>query len=103
MSTNEDLMREIVEVKITLQNHIIEEKPLLASARSLIETHGDNPIVTRARIQFVNEWMVAAQDRKRLRRAIIEKSLVMAIWACIVFIAVSIQHELLTIIKGWYK
>ena len=56
MATNEDLMREIVEIKTDLRNHIATEEPVLLEARGLIQAHGSSELVM-PRVLFINAWM----------------------------------------------
>ena len=85
MATNEDLLVAITRIETTLDNHIATEEPVLIAAKHLSDIHGENPEETRARIYFINQWMKREAKREEardaLRRAIIEKGLVLALVA----------------------
>ena len=100
MASNEDLMRELVEMRTELRLHIQVEEPVLVQARALLEVHGSDELV-RKRIAFINSWMEREQDYKQLRRAIIEKSLIVAILAIATFVIGAIGLEVREIVRGW--
>ena len=97
--TNDDLMREMRAMREDLQEHIETEEPVLMEARALIAAHGASALVA-PRVQFINAWMEREADRKALRRAIIEKTTVAAIWAVLIYLAVMVREDLLVVIRG---
>lgn len=106
MATNEDLLyilqnidNRMSTIDNRLEEHIKDEQPVLHSAQHLIDQHGDRDEVT-ARIQFINGWMEREKDRKALRKAIIEKTLVGAIWALLLYLAIAVRHDLVDWIQS---
>lgn len=97
---HEDLMMVVQGIASKLDTHINRETPVIEAARRLLDEHGE-PDETRARIMFVNEWMERAKDRRALRKAIIEKTTIGAIWAILVYVAYAVGHDMKDILKAW--
>lgn len=97
---HDDLMEVANAIRADLRAHISEEKPILDEAKVMLATHG-NPELVRARIEFINEWMEIAKERKALRRAVIEKSVVGIMWAVLVYLAFVIGHDIRDVIRSW--
>lgn len=76
------------------------EEPILLKAKELLDIHGDSADM-RARIAFVEAWMEREKDYAKLRRAIIEKTIVGAVWAVTIYLLVLIQQDLVAIVRGW--
>ncbi len=74
--------------------HII---PLVSKIETLLSMHGD-PNETRARIAFVGVLLEREADRKKLRKAVIEKTLVGAVWVALVYMAIVIGHDIRDVI-----
>ena len=87
------VLKEIQALREMMLERIVEENILLEKIRMLFEIHGTNELI-RVRVEFVNILMAREVDRIRLRKAIIEKSLLGAVFAILAFVAVSVQHEL---------
>ena len=80
------LNEEIRKLRVELHENIA---PLLATVREL-----GLPEQVRARVQFIELLIEREKDRTKLRRAIIEKSLIGAVWALLVFLAVAVWNEI---------
>lgn len=93
-TSNEDLMRELRTMRDEWSEHIM---PLVGKIEELIAMHGD-PIEARARIAFVGMLIEREADAKRLRRAVIEKTLVGAIWVALVYVAIMVGHDIRDVI-----
>ena len=89
---NEDEFRawkEIKEVRVILEKHIEDESPWL----NVVHELGTAERV-RAQVQFVEMLIEREKDRVKLRRAVIEKSTIGALWAVLIFVAVAIFNEI---------
>lgn len=100
MVTIEDLMREITAMRTEFRDHAAVAVPVLERASVLLATHGDDELV-RKRIAFINSWMEREADYKLLRRAVIEKTIIAALWAILVFMAIAIGSEIRDIVRTW--
>ena len=96
---NEDLLREIIEIKADLKNHIQVEEPVLLEARALIVAHGSYELIG-PRVAFINAWMRREEQRDALRRAIIEKTTIAAVWAIVLYVAYAIGHDIMDTLRG---
>jgi len=98
--TNEDLLREVTEMRVELRLHIENEAPYLEKIKDLIAAHGDAKLVL-ARITFINLLAEREEQRKALRRAVIEKVTVVAIVALIGYVAAVLADDFREIVKSW--
>lgn len=89
----EHIEAEVHAVKSELEIHIEEERPIL-------EALGD-PEEIRNRIAFINLWIEREQDKAKLRKAIIEKTVIGAIWALCVFVGLAVFNEVRDIVVSW--
>lgn len=102
MATNEDLLREIIETRTLLTEHIRSEEPVLAEAKILLDTHGNSELV-RKRIDFINVMIEREQDRKALRQAIITKTTVLVLLAVLAFVIGAVWLEVKEMATTWHK
>lgn len=93
-TSNADIMRELRTMRIEWTEHII---PLVGKIEELIAMHGD-PIEARARIAFVGILLEREADRKRLRKAIIEKTLVGAVWVALGYMVIVVGNDIRDVI-----
>lgn len=93
----EALRHEVSDARYELREHIREEMPPL---RAMLQELGD-PEDVRARRVFVEAWIEREKDRAALRKAIIEKGLLMALVAVLSFVAIAIGHELAALAKDF--
>lgn len=111
--SNEDLLKEILMTRsllasttTTLEAHIEQEAPVLNAAQRIVDVHGEDHDVIRARIAFVNAWMIREAKREaardKLREAIIEKGTIMALVALVMYLASAIGHDMKDILKTWF-
>lgn len=99
MATNEDLMNAIQEVRADLRAHMVTEQPILDSARTLLDVHGDAE-AARVRIAFINVWMERERDRADLRRAIIKHGTLLAMTAIVIFIFRAVWKDILELLNA---
>lgn len=90
-----NLHEQVRAMRRELNLHVAEEMPIL---RSMLQELGTSEQVRQRRV-FIELLIDRERDRKKLRTAIIEKSLLFAILALLVFIGTAIWHELGTAIK----
>ena len=103
MTDADTVLREITEMRVELRMHIKQHDESIAwmdRIKALVDAHGDTEIV-RARIEFVNLLLEREEEHKRLRRAVIEKGLLVAIGAALFFLATALGHELRDVFRGW--
>jgi hypothetical protein len=101
-TTNTDLLREITAMRAELQEHIATETPLLTNAVVALDALGNIEVI-RVRVAFINMLIERENDRKVLRKAIIEKTVVGAVWAVLIYTVFAIGHDIRDIVKGWVK
>src|SRR3990167_7045753 len=89
------LYREVVALREDLRNHIAEEMPAI---REMMQELG-SPDQIRERRIFIEILILREAARVKLRTALIEKGLLLALVALIVFVASAIWHELGAAIK----
>ena len=89
------LYREVVALRKDLRNHIAEEMPVI---RKMMQELGSTDQVRERRI-FIEILILREAARAKLRTALIEKGLLLALLAFITFVAVAIWHELGAAIK----
>ena len=89
------LYREVVALREDLRNHIAEEMPAI---REMMQELG-SPDQVRERRIFIEILILREAARAKLRTALIEKGLLLALVALIVFVASAIWHELGAAIK----
>jgi len=89
------LRGELKEYRDELKEHVKEEMALLTP---VIQELGTLEQIRERRI-FIETWIRREQDRAKLRTAIIEKGLMIALAAIIVFSAQAVWHELVAAIK----
>ena len=89
------LRADVAAMRQELRAHVAEEMPAI---RSLIQELG-SPDQVRERRIFIEILIDRERDRRRLRTAIIEKGLLLAIVAVLVFIGQAIINELTAALK----
>ena len=89
------LRADVAAMRQELREHVAEEMPAI---RSLIQELG-SPEQVRERRIFIEILIDRERDRRKLRTAIIEKGLLLAIVAILVFIGQAIVHELTLALK----
>ena len=89
------LYREVIALREDLRNHIAEEMPVI---RKMMQELGSTDQVRERRI-FIEILILREAARAKLRTALIEKGLLLALLAFITFVAVAIWHELGAAIK----
>ena len=87
------VLKEIQCMRSALVEHIKEENDLLEKVKGLFEAHGTTEMI-RTRVEFVNFLMDEAADRVKLRKVVIEKLTVGGVWALLLFVVISVQHEI---------
>jgi len=87
---------EIRSLRAEFTAHVDEERPILLVAKQLGTAEQ-----VKARVTFIDSWIEREKDYAKLRKAIIEKTVVGAIWAVILFVAVSLGHEIKNILTEW--
>ena len=88
----EAIYREVLEMRAELSAHIrvfsdhVEgEASAMAAYQEWMLMAGPREAI-RARLQFVEAWMEREKDRKALRRAVIEKSTIVALCAVLAYV-----------------
>ena len=89
------LHEEIVNMRRELHEHIEDEMPLM---RAMLQELG-SPDQVRERRVFIELMISEAQDRRKLRIALTEKGLLVALVALIVFVGTAVWNEILAAIK----
>jgi len=100
MDFTDEILRQISEMRGELHAHLSTEKVILAKAELVASAHGDADLIA-TRIAFINLLMEREQDRKALRKAIIEKTVIGAIWALAIYLGLAVIHELRELVRGW--
>jgi hypothetical protein len=91
----ESIENEQTAVRRELQQHILDERPLLEVILAL-----GTADAVRSRVLFVNLLIERELERTKLRKAIIEKTTVGAVIALLVFVGVSAWNEVVAIIRS---
>lgn len=94
------LVREIAVLSGKLDAHLENERLVLEKAQVVVTTHGAPELITSL-INFVNMLMEREADRKALRKAIIEKTIIGAIWALAIYVGLAVIHELRDVVRDW--
>ena len=89
------LYAEVVALRKDLQTHINEEMPAI---RTMMQELG-TPEQIRERRIFIEILITREQVRMKLKTAIIEKGLLVAIVALLVFVGQAVVHELVAALK----
>lgn len=85
---------ELSEMRQDLRDHVAEEMPLIRIVSEL-----GTADQVRERRAFVESWIKREEARTRLRTAIIEKGLLVAVLAVIAFVVQAVWHELVLAVK----
>ena len=89
------LRAEVAAMRQELREHIAEEMPAL---QALIQELG-SPEQVRERRIFIEILIDRERDHRKLRTAVIEKGLLLALVAVLVFVGQAIVHELTLALK----
>ena len=89
------LYAEVVALRRELTNHIAEEMPAI---RTIMQELG-TPDQVRERRIFIEILIDRERDRKALRTAVIEKGLLLALVAILVFVGQALWHEFVQAVK----
>lgn len=102
--TNEELYEELGAIKTMLQIHINTEEPVINAAQKMLDVHGEDHEVIRARIAFVNQWMKREAKREEardaLRKAIIEKGTILALLALVTYLFGLVSEDVRQMFAG---
>lgn len=86
---------EIRELRRELNDHISEEMPMVRT----IMTELGSPEQVRQRRIFIEAWIERERERAKLRRAVIEKGVIVALAAVVAFVLTAIYHELISVLR----
>ena len=89
------LYQEVVALRKDLQNHINEEMPAI---RTMIQELG-TPEQVRERRIFIEILIDRERVKMKLKTAIIEKGLLLALVALLIFVGQAVLHELVAALR----
>lgn len=92
------IIEQIRELRKELHEHILAEMPIIQKMQVMFQELG-TPDQVRERRIFIELFITKELSRQKLRTALIEKGLLVAGIAVLVFIGQSVWHEVVAAIK----
>jgi hypothetical protein len=92
------ILEQVRQLRKDLHTHTLDEMPVIKRVEVMLQELG-TPDQVRERRIFIEAFIDRERDRKRLRTAMIEKGLLLALVAFLVFVGQAVWHEIVAGIR----